>query len=202
MKTAQQLEEAFGVYFDEMARCDSAGCYWALLHLLVSMPDVCAALEVGHLSPVGQRYMDWCVANFPSDPRLTPADRYQMRNRVLHEGSTLTTQPHSQYTSISFVDPASTNEHVHLLVSGDGNNLAVNIKDLADDTRMAMRKWFAVIESDLARNQCVEQNLPRLARRQTKVSDFNLVTEDGHQLTSEDGSSIVIPVAYPTTSST
>ena len=45
MKTVDDLTTAFNVYFDEMTACEKNGCYWALLHLLVSLPDICAALE-------------------------------------------------------------------------------------------------------------------------------------------------------------
>jgi len=202
VKSADELEAAFAVYLDEMALCEKRGCYWALLHLLVAMPDVCAALDAGNSTPVGQRYVRWCDENFPSDPKLTAEDRYQIRNRTLHEGTTLTSQPHSQYTSISFVDPESARQQVHLLVSDDGLNVALNVKNLADETRAAMRKWFAIVERDAVRYQQVEANLPRLARKQTKISNFNLITEDGSHITTEDGSRIVVPVAYPTTSST
>lgn len=202
MTSAQQLESDFAVYFDEMERCEQQGCYWALLHLLLAMPDVCAGLETGSLSSVGQRYVSWCATHFPPDSRLTPGDRYQIRNRILHEGTTLTTHPKSQYASISFVDPVSTNQEVHLLVSDDGQNVALDIKKLSDETRAAMRSWFAAVERDAVRNHQIEANRPRLARKQTKVSNFNLVTENGSHLTTEDGSRIVVPVAYPTTSST
>src|SRR5262249_48212310 len=39
-----ELERAFALYFDEIARCRASGLYLALLHLLVALPDVCAAL--------------------------------------------------------------------------------------------------------------------------------------------------------------
>jgi hypothetical protein len=53
MKTAADLEQAFSVYFTEMESCENAGCYWALLHLAVILPDVCGAFEFGSMSKVG-----------------------------------------------------------------------------------------------------------------------------------------------------
>jgi hypothetical protein len=90
MKTSAELEQAFSVYLIEMDRCEKANCFWALLHLAVIMPDVCGALEFGSATGIGKRYTDWCAANFPKSPKLTPADRYQIRCALLHEGSTLT----------------------------------------------------------------------------------------------------------------
>jgi hypothetical protein len=66
MKTAADLERAFSVYFTEMESCENAGCYWALLHLTVILPDVCGALEFGSMSKVGTRYIDWCAAKLPT----------------------------------------------------------------------------------------------------------------------------------------
>jgi hypothetical protein len=43
--TPEELEKAFAVYFDEIERCRRAGAYWALLHVVVALPDICAALE-------------------------------------------------------------------------------------------------------------------------------------------------------------
>jgi hypothetical protein len=202
MKTAADLEQAFSVYFTEMEGCEIAECYWALLHLAVVMPDVCGALEFGSTAKVGTRYMDWCAANFPQSSTLTPADSYQIRCALLHEGSTLTGGGSTQYSSFSFVDPVATDADVHLLVTPDGKNIAIDIKALADETRTAVRGWFGAVEKDAARNAAVEQNLPKLARRQTKVSEFHIVTEDGHRIVTEDSSALTGTLRYPTTSST
>jgi hypothetical protein len=37
--TAADLERAFKTYFDEIGRCTASKCYWALLHLVVVLPD-------------------------------------------------------------------------------------------------------------------------------------------------------------------
>jgi hypothetical protein len=43
--TESELCEAFKTYFDEMDKCAAAECNWALLHVVLVMPDICAALE-------------------------------------------------------------------------------------------------------------------------------------------------------------
>lgn len=193
MKTASELEAAFAVYVDEIQRCEAASCYWALLHLAVALPDICAALEWGNSRPVGQRYVQWCTENFAVDQRLTPADRYQIRNRLLHEGTTLTSVPESQYGSISFVAPDATTANVHLLVTPDGANVAINVKAFADETLAAVRRWFSALESDPVRNAAVEANLPRLARRQPKISEVFDPSASGRVIT--------MHFSYQTTSS-
>src|SRR6185312_13789342 len=55
--TTADFEAAFRVYLDEMERCDKAGCYWALLHLVVVIPDICGALE----TPGGEATKAACV---------------------------------------------------------------------------------------------------------------------------------------------
>jgi hypothetical protein len=170
--------------------------------LAAILPDACGALEFGSSAAVGKRYTDWCAANFSPSKTITPADRYQIRCALLHEGSTLTSGGKTQYSSISFVDPVSTNADVHQLVSADGTNIAIDIKAFADETRVAVRSWFAALEQDAGRNAKVEQNLTRLARRQTKHSDVPIVTKDGHQVATATGSTLTATLKYPTTSST
>jgi len=57
--TADDFEQAFSLYFKEMDRCVAMGCYWALLHVLLALPDVCAALEAPQAT-VRERYTEWC----------------------------------------------------------------------------------------------------------------------------------------------
>lgn len=168
MKTAAQLEDAFAMYFNEMAGCESQNCWWALLHILVAMPDICAALD--GKSQGAQRYVDWCDENFTTSPRMLPGDRYQMRCGLLHEGTTLPEQRKkhaAQYSSFSFIDPRTTNVEVHQAVNDDptrqGKNCTVNIKGLADETRAALRNWFSLVAADPTRNAVVEGNLKKLA---------------------------------------
>jgi hypothetical protein len=53
---ADDLDRAFALYFSEMERCVSAGCYFALLHVILALPDVCAALETPDARTDGDRY--------------------------------------------------------------------------------------------------------------------------------------------------
>jgi len=180
MKSVDDLAKAFHVYLDEIATCEMNASYWAMLHVLVALPDICAGLEGKQRG--GARYVSWCRDYFPQNPDVLPGDRYQMRNALLHEGTTLPSpwnpkakaDEQTQYASISFVDPRHTSVAVHQNVSPDktrgGKNLTLNVKDLADDTRAALRLWFEAIATDPKRNLIVELNLPKLARVQQKTS--------------------------------
>jgi hypothetical protein len=200
VKTVDELKKAFAVYYSEMDRCETAGAYWALLHLALVLPDICAALESDPTTKAGTRYIDWCAAHFPSSPSLTAGDRFQMRNAVLHEGTTLPTnraadaRQHTQYSSFSFVEPGAVNVEVHQNISPDGKNLTVNVKALADDTRKAMLHWFDALQKNALLNTWVEQNLPRVARLQQKQSFLPTTTPDGRVL--------VVTHAHIVTSST
>jgi hypothetical protein len=202
MMSVDQLRAAFGVYLTEMERCEKAGAYWALLHLALVLPDICAALEYGPDAKVGERYTMWCRDHFPKHPSLTPDDRYQIRNAVLHEGSTLTNK--SQYRSISFVEPrvADLEVHQNVTTSVDGKNLTLDVKQLADETRGAMGHWFVSLQESDERNALVASRLNRVARLQTKETHVPIVTADGDGILSADGDVVGFTMKYPTTSST
>jgi len=50
MRTIEQLRNDFALYIEEIQRCENAKCYWALLHVLLALPDVCASLETDQAS--------------------------------------------------------------------------------------------------------------------------------------------------------
>jgi len=77
------LEQAFRLYFAEMEQCTTAGHHFALLHVIVALPDVCAALEDPD-APVAQRYEAWC-------------GRYHSWAEVLHRGGMVAKDPESPY---------------------------------------------------------------------------------------------------------
>jgi hypothetical protein len=94
--TRQWFENTFKVYLDEIDRCIQGKCYWALLHLVLVLPDVCAAMETDGGTTGGKEYRGWCE-RFLADPLVTPEDWYQMRCSVLHQGRTIDAKQISQY---------------------------------------------------------------------------------------------------------
>jgi hypothetical protein len=61
----------------EMERCAAASCNWALVHLLVMMPDVCAALESEDGRTTEQRSRAWCERWLDCAP-LNGLERYKL----------------------------------------------------------------------------------------------------------------------------
>jgi hypothetical protein len=91
---------------------------------------------------------------------------------VLHVGSSIPEKGRgqaSQYESFSFVDPDQVPANWHLHVEGD--NLTVDVTQLADSMLVALRAWFEDVveprhEPDAA---TVERNLRNLVRVQPKT---------------------------------
>ena len=119
MRTIEQLRDDFAIYTNEIERCEKTECYLALLHILLALPDVCARLETDPASKKegGDLYVEWCAAYFPKNSVVSGADRYQMRNSLLHSGSTtaqnLGKTHHTGYRHFSFVDPDTFDVSVH-----------------------------------------------------------------------------------------
>lgn len=184
MRTVSDLKSEFHVYFDEMDRCKLGTCHWALIHLLLAIPDICASLQRPPNSQpdrkVGSRYLDWCDAHMPKHPLVTSGDRYQMRNVVLHLGSS-TTEParrktsgkgppkgQTQYDHFSFLTPGVIDKNVHHTTDAGGCILNIHPLALAAETEQAMLDWFARLQRrpDLMSN--VEANLHLLVKEQNK----------------------------------
>jgi hypothetical protein len=180
--TSSELKAAFDVYFREMQRCEDQKCYWALLHLLLVIPDVCGALE-NPSEGSGDRYIRWCRQNMPSSATVEPGDRYQMRNAVLHQGTTLADNSRtgvalkkSRYRCFSFLDPVNFSAPIHQTVSDSGEILNIDVVQLAQETRKGLENWFAALQHDPSRMAEVERNLPKLAREKPKVANVAVQT--------------------------
>lgn len=154
------LTNSFSVYFDEMDRCREAGSYWALLHITVCLPDICAALQSQTGETTGQKYQAWC-RQYAGDPSLTPAERWEMRNRVLHQGRARAIAT-GRYSGYAFGQPASSGAIDHKRY--DGSLLHIDVGEFARETRSAVERWITHIESTPSSREAlaVEQNLPSL----------------------------------------
>jgi hypothetical protein len=141
-----QLASTFTVYWREMERCRQSKAYWALLHVTVCIPDICAALE----SPDGEanrsRYITWSDKYLP-DPLLSGAERYRMRCTVLHQGRAALGQP-GRYTGFSFAQPASTGQVDHRRVQG--STLILDVGELSKEAEAGVGRWITALESALS----------------------------------------------------
>jgi hypothetical protein len=200
--TVDDLKREFSVYFDGMDQAVKSKCYWPLLHMLLVMPDICSSLETP-TEHSGDRYIRWCRENMPPNPKVEPGDRCQMRNAVLHTGTTLADNSHTkspvkqtQYRLFSFVDPDNfSGGDVHQTVDAAGDILTIDIARLEQDTRAAILKWFSDLQHDPARLAAVKQNLPTLARIKPKVAHLIYPSK-------EAGRVLIVEYRGMTTSST
>jgi hypothetical protein len=156
MATKAQLEDEFKTYFDEMDKCEAAGCYWALLHLVFMMPAFCAALEASNGQSTGPQYMAWC-ASYLAEPMLDDWERYGIRCALLHQGQTIPhdvkKHPPSRYPSVVYGrqgDP-----HLKTDLAG---RLQLDVSALHTEMKGAVRDWFSAM----------------LAAQPTPVLDSNL----------------------------
>lgn len=191
MRTCDQLEKDFALYVEEIDRCEAAHCYWALMHILLALPDVCASLETDPKGPptaVGDRYVAWCNAHLPGPQRVSAADRFQMRNALLHAGSTTAEnrgKKHgTSYMHFSYIDPDTYDPSVHETTDSTGRILNVHVKAMATETKQALLNWFNALQTDPVKMSYVEQNISRLCRLQPKSivverPDGRFATYDG-----------------------
>src|ERR1700730_8909927 len=134
--TMADLESAFATYFDEMDRCQRYKCYWALLHMVVALPDICSALQSANGDAgSGGPYRAWCKENFVGK-FLSPDDRYGIRCALLHQGRT--TPAGGSYHSYSFVQPDPSGGEAHNWVTPEERNMTLDVGAMARDTRTAM----------------------------------------------------------------
>jgi hypothetical protein len=168
--TQEELEIGFRVYFDEMQRCRLNKCYWALLHLLVIMPDICGALESADGLANGDLYKDWCRRYLVND-KLLAQEWYEIRCSLLHQGRTLPqkeNQPRGRYSRYTFSQPTEKGEKVHRLVSVVNGKSAINldVDSLMQEVRAGMTAWFRALVSDPALTEArknVEANIHTVA---------------------------------------
>lgn len=167
---SQELTSRFSTYFDEMAACQAAGCYLALLYLVVVLPDICAALESRDGETDGNKYKKWCE-KFLAASGLSPIERWEMRCALLHQGTTLTdSRKPGRYATYSFMPPSG--DDIHFRVSTDGeNNLTLDVSKLAGEMRAAVRLWadHLLLSANTKQLEIVKLNLQSLLRKQPKT---------------------------------
>lgn len=169
MLTKDHLARAFSVYFDEMERCKQSKCYWALLHLVIVLPDVCAALEADNGETKRDLFKDWCKRNLENE-RLNPADWYRIRCALLHQGRTSDDKGDSQYMGYSFGQPSGNGVIVHngVRVEKEGKLIHCDAGEIAKEVRSGIEKWFTYLLENASPKivENVERNLEHLAQVQ------------------------------------
>jgi len=149
-----------------MEKCRNAGAGWALLHLTVCMPDVCAALGSANGAATPAKYMAWC-GRFLQGRRLTPIERYGMRCTVLHQAQAKTKGDAAQrYTSWAWVQPHG-GQSDHMRVGGGaGRTLHIDVHMFAAEMESAVTVWTNDLAANPTRPEAanVATNLPSLVK--------------------------------------
>src|SRR5205085_9391094 len=128
----------------DMERCRVVRAYWCLLHVVVCLPDICAALQ----SPNGEnkkpKYIAWCD-QYLKDAFLSSAERYYMRCKVLHQGYA-STDPPSRYTGFAFGQPSDSGVIDHKRAEND--ILHLDVGEFARETWAGVNSWISRLESN------------------------------------------------------
>jgi hypothetical protein len=161
---ADDLDRAFALYFREMDRCVSAACYFALLHVILALPDVCAALETPG-AHIGERYRAWC-RRYLNDPLVSPDEFYKLRCALLHQGQAVGS---GRYSTYSFAVQSGVS--VHRLVVPAEKNITLDPRHMATEMRRAVELWFndLRIPTHAARLTAVRTNLQSIVREQREL---------------------------------
>lgn len=160
------LEQAFQLYFMEMTECGISGRFFALLHVIVALPDVCAALEQP-FSPVLERYEGW-LQKYHRHELLSPVEFYDLRCKLLHQAQAVG-RGRGRYKTYSF--PIHPDISLHRAVVESEDNITLDPRQMAVDMRRAIEAWFTDLRrsENAARLQVVRGNLSLLVRLQFKL---------------------------------
>jgi hypothetical protein len=158
--TKDQLRHSFKVYIDEVERCKRTGCYWSLLHMTLSLPDIFNTMEVDDKEPkTGPRYKAWCTNYLTRhDPAIDGEEWWDIRNNVLHQGYTLTKKT-SRLKGFVFCPPGV---NKHKQIDPTTNKMRLDVCLLAEEMLMAMDRWIEDLLKNPARLKQVEKYIPEL----------------------------------------
>lgn len=166
MISVSELDAVFAAYWNDMERCRSAGACWSLLHVVVCIPDICAALQSDNGETSGPKYICWCD-QYAHHATLSGQERYWMRCKVLHQGRASTGNP-GRYTGFAFTQPAPDGQIDHLRL--EGTTLVVDVGQLANEVKAAVGKWVAALGANPGGLEAsnVVKHLPAMVRVRKK----------------------------------
>ena len=165
--TVHGLESAFSWHLTDLDCCMSRGNFIAALHLLLALPNICAALETPNFDARGPEYQGWC-AKYLTGTGLDQQEWWEMRNRILHQGWAGTDSNKCRYKTYSFTVSTARDAAPHLApyTHSDGLNISIHLDRLVSDVKAAMNRWFQELER--SQNPDVSANLLKLMSERPK----------------------------------
>jgi hypothetical protein len=146
----------------------------------VIIPHVRSSLE-SEMKPGygGDLYVAWCNENFPKSNTISGSDLYQMRNALLHSGSTTADNRGknniTEYEHFSLVID-EIEMQIHGSTSANGKILNLQPLVMADETIRAIYHWFNVLQNDKEKMKNVEKNINKLANKKPKFFHGKKIT--------------------------
>ena len=175
--TVEELNQAFKMYFEEMDRCVRQGCYWALLHLSIVLPDICAALESEDGEGKPNKFKNWCK-RYLADKFMSPSDWYALRCALLHHGRT--TSEEGRYRSFSLSSPLAGGVRLHKVAVPSEENITLDMGKVADEIRESIEHWLRDLQNPEQTGHLanLQRHLSTLAKEKPKtipgISGLNL----------------------------
>lgn len=140
----------------QIEAANKTGLYYVALFSVLTIPDICAALESSDGKANRSRYIDWYERNV--DSRLVSGeDIYSFRCSLLHQGRT--THPKSNFSRIIFIEPGATTNIFHNCVNGDALLIDVNL--FVSDLLVSATKWLESVQE----TEIFKKNLASFVRR-------------------------------------
>ena len=157
-----QLNDAFQPYWHEIRTCRQHRAYWALLHVTICLPDICAALESESGRAKRRKYENWCE-RYLTHPKLSAVERYDIRCAVLHERRAQITGP-VRYDRYCFGQPTCAGQADHMRV--EERTLHIDVDRLSQEVQNAAGRWIKEMEAESSghRGEYVAANLSSLVR--------------------------------------
>jgi len=178
MLTVAELESSFRVYFDELTRCQNSKCYWALLHLLVIIPDICSAMETTSGDGDRDQYVFWCERYFGKG-ELSGKDFWDLRCTLVHQGRTF--RKDRFHFSFSQPRPDGSDEHNVIFRIDNRETRTLDVDRMCQWITTAMRKWFQDLQEGIGNPENVRKHLPHLAKTKEPVvpniADMGYITK-------------------------
>ena len=147
MLTVQALESTFAAYLRELRRVRDNRAYWSALHLLLTVPEICGALQSVEGRSSHAAYRAWAHHNLAVS-FLSPSDWYHAHCQLLHHGRTPAATGHAgaagaRYDRFVYVDPESApGQHGRIAMRRGHLEIVLDVAELCDAMHDGLYRWF------------------------------------------------------------